>query len=125
MRGGLTRPNYHVEDVMEAKKFLEAAKVTNPAVIIDASHDNCKINGVKDPIQQINVAHEVLAAMKLYPDLRKLVKGFMFESFLKAGAQKLEKLTAETVDLDGLSITDPCISWEQTEELLHVIASAL
>lgn len=118
LRGGLDRPNYHVEDIYKAKKFLELHKVTNPAIIIDASHDNCKIDGVKDPIQQINVAHEVLAALKLYPDLRKLVKGFMFESFLKSGAQKMETLTPQNVDLEGLSVTDPCLSWGQTEELL-------
>ncbi len=118
LRGGLDRPNYHVEDIYKAKKFLEHHQVTNPAIVIDASHDNCKIDGTKDPIQQINVAHEVLAALKLYPDLRKLVKGFMFESFLKSGAQKMETLTPQNVDLEGLSVTDPCLSWEQTEELL-------
>ena len=122
LRGGMDRPNYHVEDIMIAKKYLEAAKVSNPAIVIDASHDNCKVDGVKDPIQQLNVAHEVLYALKLYPHLRKLVKGFMFESFLKSGCQKLEKLTAESVDKAGLSITDPCLSWEQSEELLETIA---
>ena len=122
LRGGLDRPNYHVEDIYKAKKYLEAAKVTNPAIIVDASHDNCKIDGAKDPLQQINVAQELLGALKLYPDLRKYVKGFMFESFLKEGCQKLEKLTAETVDREGLSITDPCLSWEQTEQLLQTIA---
>lgn len=122
LRGGMDRPNYHVEDIMIAKKHLEAAKVSNPSIVIDASHDNCKVDGVKDPIQQLNVAHEVLYALKLYPHLRKLVKGFMFESFLKSGCQKLEKLTPKTVDEDGLSITDPCLSWEQTEQLLETIA---
>lgn len=122
LRGGSERPNYHIQDIMIAKKLLEDAKVSNPVLVIDASHDNCKISGVKDPLQQLNVVHEVLAAIKLYPDLRKLVKGFMFESFLKSGAQKIEKLTPETVDLQGLSITDPCISWEQTEEILNEIA---
>ncbi len=122
LRGGLDRPNYHVEDLYKAKKYLEKHQVLNPAVIIDASHDNCKIDGVKDPIQQINVAHEVMAALKLYPDLRKLMKGFMFESFLKSGSQKIESLTAETVDKCGLSITDPCLSFDQTETLLKEIA---
>lgn len=122
LRGGLDRPNYHVEDIYKAKKYLEAAKVTNPAIIVDASHDNCKIDGAKDPLQQINVAQELLGALKLYPDLRKYMKGFMFESFLKEGCQKPEKLTAETVDREGLSITDPCLSWEQTEQLLQTIA---
>lgn len=122
LRGGLDRPNYHVEDIYRAKKHLEASQVSNPAIVIDASHDNCKIDGVKDPIQQLNVAHEVLAALKLYPDLRKLVKGFMFESFLKNGAQKIEKLNTQTVDREGLSVTDPCLSWEETEQLLKTIA---
>ncbi len=122
LRGGLDRPNYHVEDIYKAKKYLEAAKVTNPAIIVDASHDNCKIDGTKDPLQQINVAQELLGALKLYPDLRKYMKGFMFESFLKEGCQKPEKLTPETVDREGLSITDPCLSWEQTEQLLQTIA---
>ncbi len=125
LRGGMDRPNYHLEDIYQARKFLEAAQVSNPAIVIDTSHDNCKIDGIKDPTQQLNVANEVLAALKLYPDLRKVVKGFMFESFLKAGAQKIEKLTTETVDREGLSITDPCLSWDQTEELFNNIASQL
>lgn len=125
LRGGSDRPNYHVEDIYKAKKYLEAAKVTNPAIVIDASHDNCKIDGVKDPIQQINVAREVLSALKLYPDLRKWVRGFMFESFLQSGCQKVEKLTPQTVDMQGLSITDPCLSWEQTESLLREITQEL
>ncbi len=121
----MDRPNYHVEDIMIAKKHLTAAQVTNPAVIIDASHDNCKIDGIKDPIQQINVVQEVMAALKLYPNLRHVVKGFMLESFLKQGSQKLEKLTTESVDREGLSITDPCLSWDQTEQLLNTIAAQL
>lgn len=122
LRGGLDRPNYHVEDLYTAKKFLEKQKVSHPAIMIDASHDNCKIDGIKDPLQQINVAYEVLNALKLYPDLRKLVKGFMFESFLKSGSQKLEEINAQNVDRGGLSITDPCLSFEQTEKLILEIA---
>ena len=122
LRGGMDRPNYHVEDIIKARKFLEMHKVSNPAIVIDASHDNCKIDGVKDPIQQTNVANEVMAALKLYPNLRQVVKGFMFESFLKQGAQKLESLTPQTVDKNGLSITDPCLGWDQTESMLTEIA---
>jgi 3-deoxy-7-phosphoheptulonate synthase len=123
LRGGLDHPNYHVEDIYQARRFMEMHKISNPAIVIDASHDNCKIDGKKDPIQQINVAQEVMAALKLYPELGTLVKGFMFESFLKNGYQKLENLTTELVDRDGLSITDPCLSWEQTESLITEIAS--
>lgn len=122
LRGGLDQPNYHIEDLYAAKKQLEIAKVSNPAVIIDASHDNCKVNGVKDPVQQMNVIREVLMTLREHPDLQPLVKGFMIESFIKGGCQKVEKLNPETIDLDGLSITDPCLSWEQTEEILNTIA---
>jgi 3-deoxy-7-phosphoheptulonate synthase len=123
LRGGLDRPNYRVEDLFLAKKLLEAAKVRNPAIIIDASHDNAKIGGIKDPLRQINVINEVLAALKLHPDLRGTVKGFMLESFLKNGAQKIEKLTAKTVDRGGLSLTDPCLGWDRTAKLLKTIAA--
>jgi len=47
----------------------------------------------------------------------------MFESFLKNGSQKLESLNAETVDLTGLSITDPCLGWQETSNLLSQIAT--
>ncbi len=122
LRGGSDRPNYHIEDLYRAKRLLEQHQVLNPAVIIDASHDNCKIEGKKDPIQQINVAHEVIGALKLYPELQPLVKGFMFESFIQTGNQSVEKCTPETIDKNGLSITDPCLGWDQTEELLYSLA---
>lgn len=123
LRGGAQGPNYHSADLHEAKKQLEKAKVQNPAIVIDASHDNCKVNGVKDPSQQIHVIEEVLEIRKREPDLRSVVKGFMIESFIEGGCQKLEQLTAETVNKNGLSITDPCLSWEQTEQLLNSIAN--
>jgi len=122
LRGGIDRPNYHIEDLYHAKKSLKKAKILNPAIIVDASHDNCKIAGIKNPDQQINVVQEVLTTLKSHPDLRKFVKGFMFESFLKNGCQKLENVTQKTLDLRGLSLTDPCLSWDQTEELLKRIA---
>jgi len=58
-------------------------------------------------------------------EMNNLVKGFMFESFIKGGSQKIDDLMAETVDRGGLSITDPCLSWEQTENLLKEIAAGL
>ncbi len=63
--------------------------------------------------------------LKDRPDLRRLMKGFMIESFIKEGNQKLEACTASTVDLGGLSITDPCLGWEKTESLLLELAREL
>lgn len=118
LRGGQIDPNYHVEDLYKAKELLEKAKVKNPAIMIDASHDNCKLNGVKNPLQQIHVVREVLSTLALYPELDKFVKGFMLESFILPGNQKLEEHTPESLNMCGLSITDPCISWDDTEALL-------
>lgn len=122
LRGGTERTNYHTEDLYTAKKYFEKQHIANPAIVIDASHDNCKIDRKKDPLQQINVIHEVLNSLRLYPDLRRFVKGFMIESFLKTGSQKPENFMADTIDKSGLSITDPCLGFEQTQKLVMEIA---
>ena len=122
LRGGASGPNYGVEHVHKAKALLEKHKVKNPAILIDASHDNCVVNGKKDETIQPVVVKEVLATMKVHPDCRHLVKGFMMESFLKEGSQKLDGHTGESIDKHGLSITDPCLGWDETEKLLRDVA---
>ena len=122
LRGGETGPNYHLEHVHAAKKMFEKHKIKNQAILIDGSHDNCKVDGVKYGARQAAVILESMAYMKTAPEYRKLVRGFMIESFLKDGAQKLEATTTETIDRDGLSITDPCLGWKETEELLKEVA---
>jgi 3-deoxy-7-phosphoheptulonate synthase len=120
LRGSNNEPNYSVEHIAEVKKHLDAAPIKNPAIMIDVSHDNCLINGKKDHNQQAHIISHVIDSIKDKPELKGLVKGFMLESFLKPGNQNVE--TVDKIDLDGLSITDPCLGWEQTEELLLQIA---
>lgn len=122
LRGGMRGPNYHVEQLILAKHFLEKHNVKNPSVIVDASHDNCRLNGKKDPLWQVAVVREVLQTLRMHPELRSVVKGFMIESFLKPGNQPLETCDAETIDRSGLSITDPCLGWEETSSVLREIA---
>jgi len=122
LRGGSHGPNYGVDDIEEAGDLLIKHRVKNPAILVDGSHDNSRLKGVKEPRQQAMVVREVLAVMNVNPAIRKLIKGFMVESFLKEGSQKLESRTPETIDRDGLSVTDPCMGWEQTEELVQEIA---
>ncbi len=122
LRGGTDGPNYSRENLFKALALLKKNSVKNPAILVDASHDNCKVNGEKKYAQQIEVVHNTLATIKDNPDLAQVVKGFMIESFIKGGAQKVESLTSETIDRNGLSITDPCLSWEQTDTLLREIA---
>ena len=120
LRGGNGQPNYDVASIAQAREYLQMGNVANPAVIVDVSHDNCLINGKKDWHAQAQIVLDVVESLAKRPDLRPLVKGFMLESFIKAGNQNVE--TADPVDLDGLSITDPCLGWEATEELLLRLA---
>lgn len=116
LRGGDGLPNYGVDFITEARDYLIKNEAVNPAIVVDVSHDNCLINGKKDFRAQADIILEVLDSIKDRPELKKVVRGFMLESFLKEGNQNIE--TVENVDLNGLSITDPCLGWEQTENLI-------
>ena len=122
LRGGNGAPNYSVADLEIVKKEMDKHKIKNPAVIIDASHDNSLIDGKKDFRRQAQIPFEVLDSIKNHPELKNLVKGFMIESFLKEGSQKVDEKHPEKIDLGGLSVTDPCLGWEHTEKLLLDLA---
>ena len=81
------------------------------------------IDGKKDYRAQPSIIFEVIEYLKYRPDLRKLMKGFMLESYLKEGNQSLETSHSTTINLNGLSITDPCLGWEQTQDLLLELAN--
>jgi len=120
LRGGSGKPNYSKEHLEEVLHYLEISKVKNPAVITDVSHDNCLINGVKDYQKQGDIILEVLSIIKENPDLATIMKGFMLESFIKEGRQNVR--ADGLLDMGGLSITDACLGWGKTEELLLQIA---
>jgi 3-deoxy-7-phosphoheptulonate synthase len=123
LRGGNGEPNYSLKHLEEVQKHMMANQVKNPAVLIDVSHDNCLVNGKKDYRVQPDIIFKVMHYLQDRPDLRKLMKGFMLESYLKEGNQKIEGCDASAIDLNGLSITDACLGWEQTESLLLQLAS--
>lgn len=118
LRGSNQAPNYSSIHLEEVKKHMLVHQIKNPAVLIDVSHDNCLIDGKKNYQIQPNTIFEVMHYLKNRQDLRQLMKGFMLESYLKAGNQKLENCHAETLDLNGLSITDPCLGWDDTKVML-------
>lgn len=118
LRGGETGTNYSPKHIEIAKKEMEKHGISNPAIIIDASHDNCVYDGVKNHNSQISVIRESMETFRQNPDLLKIVKGFMLESFIKEGNQKVDPDTPEKLDRGGLSITDPCLGWKETEKLL-------
>lgn len=118
LRGGTNGPNFHLNHLLEAKLRLTEARLKHPTIIVDASHDNSRTNVGKDPKLQGKVIEEVIQNLSAHPELQENIKGFMLESFLKSGNQKIADSTPETIDRNGLSITDPCLGWEETEALV-------
>ncbi len=118
LRGGNNGPNFHLDKLYKAQDLLNCAGVNYPAVIIDTSHENCRVNGIKKPEFQADVIREVLHNLRAHPKLQDVVKGFMLESFLLKGSQKLSEVTEESINRNGLSITDPCLGWEETKALI-------
>lgn len=122
LRGGDTGPNYGLEELLAARRLLLEKGIQNPALLVDASHDNCRVGGEKRAKAQLHVLREVLAHLRAQPVLRPIVRGFLVESFLLEGSQVVERCTPATLERGGLSITDPCLSWEDTERLVLELA---
>lgn len=120
LRGSNDKPNYAIEYIKEVATLFAKSEIVNPAIVVDVSHDNCVINGKKDHNAQPNIIMSVMDELQDNPEYRKFVKGFMLESFIKSGRQNAEDI--ESIDLEGLSITDPCLGWEDTEHLLLKLA---
>nr|WP_241972218.1 3-deoxy-7-phosphoheptulonate synthase [Legionella cherrii] len=122
LRGSNHAPNYSIAHLKEVKHHMDMHQIINPSIIVDVSHDNCLVDGKKNHQLQPSIALNVLESIQSHPDLKKLVKGFMVESFIKEGNQKVDAMNPDDLDLSGLSITDPCLSWEQTETFLLELA---
>ena len=109
---GYSHPNYHYEDLQALCEIYTESDFKNPALIVDCNH----ANSGKKYDQQVRIAKEVLHSTRHSNDIKKLVKGFMIESYLEDGCQK------PTDGVYGKSITDPCLGWEKTEKLILDIA---
>ena len=112
---GEMHPNYHYEDLLLCARLYEEAGLENPAIMVDANH--CNSN--KDPFQQPYIVREVLMSRERDAVLRRMVKGFMVESYLEDGNQPVGG------GVYGKSITDACLGWEKSERLIYDIADAL
>ena len=111
---GRSRANYHYEDLRRLLDLYQEFGHQNPSVLIDANHDNSG----KDPFQQPRILREVLHSCRIDPELGRLVKGFLVESYLEDGCQPVGG------GVYGRSITDPCLGWEKTERLILDLADA-
>lgn len=112
---GQSMPNYHYEDLTHLCEAYYAKGLENPALIIDTNH----ANSGKDPFEQPRIVKDVLASCRFSGDIKRLVKGFMIESYIEDGAQPVGG------GVYGQSITDACIGWEKTERLVLDIADMM
>ena len=112
---GQSMPNYHYEDLVHLAETYAASGLANPGVIVDTNH----ANSGKKYLEQIRITKEVLHSCRHDADVKKLVKGFMIESYIEDGAQKIGEC------IYGKSITDPCLGWDKTEKLILDIADLL
>jgi len=117
LRGGKA-PNYDEASVAAACKQLEAAKLPT-SLMVDLSHANCS----KQHERQVDVARNVAAQMS---GGSRSIFGVMVESHLKAGAQKFTPGKDQPTALAyGQSITDACIGWEQSLQVLGILSRAV
>lgn len=112
---GNNHANYHYEDLNELHNIYCNGGFKNPAVIVDTNHSNSG----KQYLEQVRIANEVLHSMRHSNDVKKMIKGFMVESYIEDGCQKVED------GVYGKSITDPCLGWEKTKDMIFTIAEQL
>ena len=109
LRGG-KEPNYSAEHVRDAVSQLTKAGVS-PRLMVDCSHANSR----KDYTRQMEVAQDVAAQIR---NGEQNIMGVMVESHLVEGRQ-------DKPETYGQSITDACIGWDTTEEMLALLADAV
>ena len=109
---GESRPNYHFEELEYLHNAYAAKGLQNIALIVDANHSNSG----KKYAEQPRICKEVLHSCRHSADIKAMLKGFMIESYLEPGCQKIGE------GVYGKSITDPCIGWDVTVRLVQDIA---
>jgi len=114
MRGGTSGPNYSSEYVAFAQVLLKKAGINN-GIIIDCSHANSSKDYRRQRVALLDVASQIKNGTDC-------IAGVMLESFLVEGNQppaSLDKIRY------GMSVTDSCIGWAETEELIGTLAEAV
>ena len=114
LRGGTNGPNYYPENIAVCEEELESIGATR-AIMVDCSHANSN----KDHTKQGSVLEAVAEQISVG---NKSIRGVMLESNLNPGNQKVD--SSQELQY-GVSITDACIGWEETERLLRDFHKAL
>jgi len=114
LRGGI-KPNYHSEDIERCEKLLQKNDLPE-RIMVDCSHDNSN----QDYRLQGNVVEEISAQIVAG---NKSIFGIMLESNLFSGNQKI--LDNQNEMKYGVSVTDGCIDWEETQSVLRRLAEKI
>ncbi len=109
---GRLMPNYHYEYLCQLHDLFMEYNLDRPAVIIDCNH----ANSGKKYQEQIRISDEVRNLCKKQITMDSFVKGYMIESYLEDGSQMIGG------GVYGRSITDPCLGWKKTEQLILELA---
>ena len=113
LRGGDNGPNYSASHIAECEQALAKASL-NPKIMVDCSHANADKQHDRQKLVVEDIGEQIAAG-------NNSVMGLMIESHLQAGNQSL---TDDASQLEyGVSITDPCIDWKTTCELLESLAN--
>ena len=112
---GQSQPNYHYEDLIRLCDYYDERELKNPAVIIDTNHSTSN----KNPYEQPRIIKDVLHSGRQNDRIDRILKGFMVESYIEDGNQKVGG------GCYGKSITDPCLGWDKTEKLIYEIADLI
>ena len=112
---GAAHPNYHSETLLALSELYGSMALQNPGVVVDCSH----ANSGKDPFEQPRILREVLHSARCSGAIKRLLRGFMVESYLVDGRQDVGG------GVYGQSITDACLGWEKSERLIYEMAELL
>lgn len=117
LRGSKQGSNLNDESVKKVQELYNKHNISNPAIICDLSHDNSvNENGKKSAQNQITNAQIVKELQQTFP---QLIRGVMIESHINYGKQKMQSMKKLE---EGVSITDECISFEQTQEIFEILS---
>ena len=111
---GKNIPNFYYENMLDAISYYEKMGLENPFIVIDTNHDNSG----KQYLEQIRIVRQTLLNRDWNEKIKRAVRGFMIESYLEDGRQN-------EPEVFGKSITDPCLGWDNTVQLIEEIYNTL
>ncbi|MFR8938075.1 MAG: 3-deoxy-7-phosphoheptulonate synthase, partial [Streptococcus sp.] len=100
--------------ILDTINTYEKMGLQNPFIVIDTNHDNSG----KRYLEQVRIVRQTLINRDWNEKINKFARGFMIESYLEDGRQ-------DTPEIYGKSITDPCLGWDNTEQLIREIHATL